>query len=148
MKAYWFFGDLVKVHLTGEETEGRFSLTEWLQPPGEWTPLHVHKDADQTMYVLEGEFTLYLPGKKIVTRPGEVVHGPKGVPHTENITSSQPVRLIEIVAPAGFEDFVAEVGRPADEPTLPDPPLALPDDIEEIAARHEIEILGPPGELP
>jgi hypothetical protein len=53
--AYWFYGDLVTIHVSGEQTDGRFSLLEWLQPPGEQTPLHGHKRCDQTMYVLEGE---------------------------------------------------------------------------------------------
>jgi hypothetical protein len=48
--AYWFYGDLVTVHVSGERTDGRFSLLEWLQPPGGQTPLHGHKRCDQTMY--------------------------------------------------------------------------------------------------
>jgi hypothetical protein len=62
-RAYWFFGDLVIVHLSGEETDGRFSLTGWVLPPEEMTPLHVHRHSDQTAYVLEGELTLHLPGQ-------------------------------------------------------------------------------------
>jgi hypothetical protein len=37
-RAYWFLGDLVIVHVSGDETGGRFCLLEFLQPPGEWTP--------------------------------------------------------------------------------------------------------------
>jgi Cupin domain len=77
-RAYWFYGDLVIVHVSGEETDGRFSLTEWLQPPGEMTPVHVHRRADQTQYVLEGELTVHLEGRTIVAGPGECAHGPDG----------------------------------------------------------------------
>ena len=70
-RAYWFYGDLVIVQVSGEETGGRFCLLEFMQPPGEWTPLHAHKDSDQTQYVLEGELTVYLPGQSLVVRPGE-----------------------------------------------------------------------------
>jgi hypothetical protein len=45
--AYWFYGDLVTIHVSGEETGGRFCLVEFLQPSDEWTPLHVHRDSDQ-----------------------------------------------------------------------------------------------------
>jgi quercetin dioxygenase-like cupin family protein len=58
--------------LTGEETEGRFALIESLLPPGEETPLHVHRTSSQTMYVLDGELTLYLPGQAVVAGPGEI----------------------------------------------------------------------------
>jgi hypothetical protein len=48
--------------------------------------------------------------------------------------------------PAGFEDFVEAVGSPAEETDLP--PTAPVDlsGLPEIAARHGIDILGPPPE--
>jgi mannose-6-phosphate isomerase-like protein (cupin superfamily) len=148
--AHWFFGDLAVVHLSGEETDGRFALLEFLQPPGEMTPLHVHRRADQAMYILEGELTLLLPGKTVVAGPGEVVYGPMNVPHTEQVTSPGPVRLLGVTSPAGFERFVAAAGRPATALTLP--PASLPpvdfDALACVAAEHDIEVLGPPGALP
>jgi mannose-6-phosphate isomerase-like protein (cupin superfamily) len=149
-QAYWFYGDLATIHVHGDDTDGRFAMLEFLQPPGEMTPLHVHKRADQTMYVLEGEITLFLPGKTLVAGPGELVHGPMNVPHTERVTSPGPVRLLGVTAPAGFERFVAAAGRPAETLTLP--PASLPPvDLEllaRLAAEHDIEVLGPPGMLP
>jgi mannose-6-phosphate isomerase-like protein (cupin superfamily) len=149
-RAYWFYGDLVIVHVSGEESEGRFSLLEWLMPAGERTPLHTHSRADQTMYVLDGELTVHLPGRTAVAGPGDCIHGPMGVPHAEHVTSAVPVRMVEVNAPAGFERFVAAVGRPASEPALPDPPLELgdPEVLTAVAAEHGIEVLGPPGALP
>ena len=149
-QAYWFYGDLAIVHLSGDETDGRFALVEFLQPPGEMTPLHVHRRADQTMYVLEGELTLFLPGRTLVAGPGEVLHGPMNIPHTEQVTSPGPVRLLGVITPAGFERFVAAAGRPAEALTLP--PASLPPvDLEllsRLASEHDIEVLGPPGALP
>ena len=149
-RAYWFYGDLVVVLVSGEETGGRFCLVEFLQPPGEWTPLHVHKDADQTQYVLEGELTVYLPGRSFVVGPGECVNTPMRVPHTEWVTSAGPARVLDVNAPAGFDEFVAAAGEPAAELTLP-PAEGPPPDVERLtalAAEHEIEVLGPPGSLP
>ncbi len=37
--AYWLLGDLVVVHLTGEQTDGAFELVEFVMPPGDMTPL-------------------------------------------------------------------------------------------------------------
>jgi mannose-6-phosphate isomerase-like protein (cupin superfamily) len=149
-EAHWFFGDLAIVHLRGEETDGRFALVEFLQPPGEMTPLHVHRRADQTMYILEGELTLFLPGRTVVAGPGEVAYGPMNVPHTEKVTSPGPVRLIGVTSPPGFERFVAAADRPATALTLP--PASLPPvDLEvlaRVAAEHDIEVLGPPGAMP
>jgi mannose-6-phosphate isomerase-like protein (cupin superfamily) len=149
-RAYRFYGDLVTFHVSGGETGGRFCVVEFLQPSGEWTPLHVHRDAGQTQYVLEGELTVYLPGRSMVLGPGQCVNTPMNVPHTEQVTSAGPARVLDVNVPAGFDEFIATAGEPAAELMLPaaDGP---PPDVERlaaIAAEHQIELLGPPGELP
>jgi mannose-6-phosphate isomerase-like protein (cupin superfamily) len=149
-RAYWFYGALVTVHVSGEETGGRFCLLEFLQPPGEWTPLHVHRDSDQTQYVLEGELTVYLPGGSFAVGAGECINTPRNVPHTEYVTSAGPARVLDVNAPSGFDAFVAAAGEPAAERTLP-PPHQPPPDLERLAAlaaEHHIELLGPPGSTP
>jgi mannose-6-phosphate isomerase-like protein (cupin superfamily) len=149
-RAYWLYGDLVTVHVSGEETGGRFCLVEFLQPPGEWTPLHVHRDSDQTQYVLEGELTVYLPGGSFAVGAGECINTPRNVPHTECVTSAGPARVLDVNAPSGFDEFVAAAGQPTAELTLP-PPLEEPPDIDRLAvlaAEHDIELLGPPGSTP
>jgi mannose-6-phosphate isomerase-like protein (cupin superfamily) len=149
-RAYWFYGDLVTVHVSGEETGGRFCVVEFVQPPDEWTPLHVHRDADQTQYVLEGELTVYLPGRSLVLGPGDCINTPKNVPHTEHVTSSGPTRVLDVNAPAGFDGFIARAGEPAGELRLPTADAPAPDveRLAAIAAEHRIELLGPPGDLP
>jgi mannose-6-phosphate isomerase-like protein (cupin superfamily) len=150
VKAYSVYGDVVIVHVSGEETDGRFCVVEFLQPTGEWTPLHVHKGSDQTQFVLEGELTVYLPGREVVVGPGECINTPMNVPHTECVTSTGPARVLDVNAPAGFDAFVAEAGEPTTELTLR-PQSEEPPDIERLAAlaaKHDIELLGPPGALP
>jgi mannose-6-phosphate isomerase-like protein (cupin superfamily) len=149
-RAHWFYGDLVTVHVSREETGGRFCVVEFLNPPDEWSPLHVHRDADQTQYVLEGELTVYLPDRSLVLGPGGCVNTPMNVPHTEHVTSAGPARVLDVNAPAGFDEFIASAGEHATELTLPpaDRPLPDADRFAAIAAEHGIEILGPPGDRP
>ena len=150
MRAHWFLGDLVIVHVSGEDTEGRFSLLEFLQPPGYMTPLHVHRRADQAFYVLKGELTLHLPEQSLAAGPGASAYGPIDIPHADHTSSAEPARFLVVNSPAGFEQFVAEVGRPAETLTLP-PASEAPPDVEQlaaVAAKHGIELLGPPGALP
>jgi mannose-6-phosphate isomerase-like protein (cupin superfamily) len=97
--AYWFYRDLVRIHVSGEQTGGRFCVVGFLQPPDEWTPLHVHRDADQTQYVLDGELTVYLPDRSLVLGPGECVNTPMNVPHTEHVTSAGPARVLDVNVP-------------------------------------------------
>jgi mannose-6-phosphate isomerase-like protein (cupin superfamily) len=147
-RALWFYGDLVTVHVTGTETGGRFCLLEFLKPPGEWTPLHVHRDSDQTQFLLEGEVTVHLPGRSVVLGPGECLTTPMNVPHTECVTSPGPARVLDVNAPSGFDAFVAAAGEPATSLTLPakDEPPDL-ERLTALAAEHGIEVLGPPGDL-
>jgi mannose-6-phosphate isomerase-like protein (cupin superfamily) len=149
-RAYWFYGDLVTVHVSGEESDGRFCVVEFVNPPDEWTPLHVHRDSDQTQYVMEGELTVYLPGRTLVLGPGQCVNTPMGVPHTEHVTSPGPARVLDVNVPAGFDAFIARAGEPAAGLSLP-PADGPPPDVERlaaIAAEYRIELLGPPGERP
>lgn len=149
-RAYWLLSNLVIVHVSGDETEGRFSLVEFLMPPDDMTPLHVHQRDSQTTYVLEGEVTIYLPGSSNVLGAGECIHQPAGVPQTERVTSAGPARVLDINSPAGFEQFVAAAGRPAERLALP-AVSESPPDLEQMAAaaaEHGIELLGPPGTLP
>ena len=149
-RGYWLLSRLFILHVAGEETDGQLSLVEGLLPPGAMTPLHVLPHADQILYVVEGELTAYLPGVERVLRSGDSMLQPAGVPQTHRVTSSEPARVLAISSPAGFERFVVEAGQPADALTLPPLDESLPDleRLAEVAAKHGMELLGPPGSLP
>ena len=149
-RAYWLLGNLAIVHVGGEETERRYSLVEFLSPADDMIPLHVHRQDSQTVYVLEGEVTFYLPGESRVLGPGECIHQPAGVPQTERVGPGGPARMLDINSPAGFDEFVAAAGQPAADLVLPPPPEEEPDfeRLSAIAEEHGVDILGPPGELP
>ena len=143
---------VVKVCLSGSETAGAFSIAEYLKPPGDWTPLHAHHRESQTTYVMEGEVTIHLPDGPHVLGPGRCLFQPLGVPHTEEITSDTPARVLDIYAPPGFERWVTLAGEPTDEMALPARP-ETPDErrLSELLAITKqlgIEMLGGPGELP
>jgi hypothetical protein len=72
------------------------------------------------------------------------------LPHTHKVTSADPVRFVEVNSPAGYERFVAAVGEPTTEITLPQPPEKPPDlsRLSTLAAEHGIQLLGPPRTLP
>jgi quercetin dioxygenase-like cupin family protein len=149
-RAYWSLSRLFILHVAGDETDGRLSLVEGLLPPNAMTPLHMLPRANQILYVLEGELTAYLPGVERVLRSGDSMLQPAGVPQTHRVTSAEPARVLAINTPAGFESFFVEVGRPAESLRLP-PPEATPSDLgalAAIAAKHGIDMLGPPGALP
>src|SRR5829696_3695420 len=92
----WFFGMLVTMKATSEQTGGEFILLRQLAPRGTATPLHVHPEDDESFYILEGEMTFYLEdGQPIPASAGSFVHIPKGyVPHAFQVGSQAACFLV------------------------------------------------------
>lgn len=142
-QAVWFLGTLVIMKATGDETGGAFGLIDNLMPGGFASPYHMHRNEDESFYVVEGEMTFYVGEDRVEAEAGAFVYGPRGVPHGFEVNGAEPARILRQNYPAGFEGFPVEVGEPAEELTIPP---AEPPDMERlmaIAAKYDIEILGP-----
>jgi quercetin dioxygenase-like cupin family protein len=146
--ALWFINDLARIHLTGERVGGRLSVVEFSAPAGDMPPLHRHQREDELFYVLEGQVTIHQPGRRTVAEAGNSVLAERGVPHAYEVSKDGPARFLVIATPAGFEEFVAQVSRPAEAVRLPDPSAPDAEKLAAIAARFGIDLLGPPGTLP
>jgi quercetin dioxygenase-like cupin family protein len=145
-EALWFLGELVIIKASAQTTDGRVAVMDALAPQGPASPLHIHHNEDEWFYVTEGELKFWVGGKVINAPAGSFVYGPRGVPHTFDVTS--PVaRFLLVVEPGGFENFLRALAVPATARTLP-PPTVLPPSLDRImaaAAQYGLEIIGPPG---
>jgi quercetin dioxygenase-like cupin family protein len=134
-----FIGSRCRVLADAQSTDGRYGLVEMIEvPAGDMPPLHVHRNEDEGFLLLEGELSLFLPGREIALKPGEFVLAPRGIPHAYQVGDA-PARYLVVSLPCGFEEFVRDVAA-LDELT--------PDSLAATAGEHDIEILGPPGTLP
>jgi mannose-6-phosphate isomerase-like protein (cupin superfamily) len=113
-------GDTYTILLTGDDTNGRFSLIDMHVPPGGGPPPHRH-DFEETFIILDGELEATFRGEKSVVRAGDTVNIPSNAPHQFHNTSSQPVRMLCICSPAGQENFFLQVGTPVETRTTPPP---------------------------
>jgi mannose-6-phosphate isomerase-like protein (cupin superfamily) len=121
--AHWWFGGLAVIKLAGEATHGRFSLIEMLVPAGYAdVPWHVHREADEAYYILEGEMTLEVGEETRIGGPGAVLYVPKGTRHRFRASPVSPLRYVILYTPAGFEGYIRASGMPARALTLPPPP--------------------------
>ncbi len=116
--ARWWGNGLATIKVTGQETDGVYSIIEVLEPHGAQAPLHLHHKEDEAFYVLEGEMIFQVGEETITARPGSFVFAPKDVPHTYTVESG-PARLLFLLSPAGFEGFVEAISKPAKARTLP-----------------------------
>ncbi len=62
-------------------------------------PLHKHVNHSEHVYVLEGTGEMRLGDEHISIAPGDVIIIPKDTPHSLEVTSMDPVRIISIQAP-------------------------------------------------
>jgi mannose-6-phosphate isomerase-like protein (cupin superfamily) len=142
-ETFWGFGSLMTIKASAEQTSGRFSLIEELSPGGVATPLHVHREDDETFYVIEGELTFYLEdGQPLPVSAGSFVHVPGGVVHAFQV-DSKTARYLIITTPQ-HERFYRAISEPTQTRSIP--PEA-PLDMEKIgpaAQKYGVEILGPP----
>jgi hypothetical protein len=92
--------------------------------------------------------SLHLPGRSLELGVGEAFFASRGVPHVYRV-ESETARWLAVATPAGFDEFVREAGEPAGAETLPPEGREHdPERLAEIAGRHGIELLGPPGTMP
>lgn len=139
----WFTGARMEI-LVCEESA---TLIRAQEPAGGMPPLHRHLDHDELFYVLTGRLSLFLPGETIELGPGEGTLAPRGIPHAYRV-DADATWLVTTTSDA-FGEFVREMSVPAEaEGYAPPELLPGPGELTECAARHGIEILGPPGALP
>jgi mannose-6-phosphate isomerase-like protein (cupin superfamily) len=95
-----------------EETEGRFSLVEHPMPPRRLAaPIHKHSREDEYSYVLEGRMGALLGDEVVYADAGDYVYKPREQWHTFWNAGDEPCRILEIIAPGGFEHFFDELGE-------------------------------------
>ena len=101
--------DLVMDRRDGAASEAFFVILE----PGEAPPLHVHPDAEQVFFVLEGEAEMTVQARDgvdvVALAPGDFVRTPPGLYHSVKATGATRFVYLSI------DCFIA--GPPAAEPT-------------------------------
>ena len=122
----------------GADTGGAVSVVEHPFPVGALVPPHLHTREDEYSIVTEGEIGFRSGDREVVLGAGGYITKPRGELHTMWNAGKVPARMIEIISPAGFEHFFAEVadvlaGGPPD-----------PDDVAGLAERYGLQMGKPP----
>jgi quercetin dioxygenase-like cupin family protein len=118
--SFWYTGWLLTFLATGDQTQGRFALSDALTRKGNCPPRHIHRNEDESFYILEGEITAWIGDQTIRGTPGTLIFGPRGVPHSFEIHSDR-VRMLILLTTAGLEGYFKQFCTPAPALTLPLP---------------------------
>jgi quercetin dioxygenase-like cupin family protein len=100
----------VRLLIGDDDAGGRFAVVEHpLAARTLGAPMHTHAREDEYSFVLAGRIGLLIGGEEVEAGAGDLVFKPRGVPHAFWNATDQPARLLEIISPAGFERFFAEL---------------------------------------
>jgi cupin domain len=94
------------------------------QPP-------THTNEDECSFVVEGTIGVMVGEEAYEARPGSYVTKPRSIPHAFWNSGPEPARIVEIIAPAGFERYFEELAEALSAGGPPNVPK-----LEEIAARY------------
>jgi quercetin dioxygenase-like cupin family protein len=131
-----FLGSIgVRFMIDGDEAGDRFALVEHpMSARALAAPLHRHTLEDEYSYVTEGRVGALLGDEVLTAGPGDLIFKPRNQWHTFWNAGDEPARLLEIISPAGFERFFAELVD------LGGVTNADPRTLGELCARYELEM--------
>jgi mannose-6-phosphate isomerase-like protein (cupin superfamily) len=67
-------------------------------------PKHLHANANEIQYILEGKGTIWLGDKEVQVKPGDLVVIPKGTPHGGTKPDGRTIKAIAIKTPPQAPD--------------------------------------------
>lgn len=141
-QSFWLFGSRLTIVADRTTTDGKYDLIEGYFPPGTQTPPHRHTRYSEQLYVLEGEFTVWVGKNKVVLGAGESALIPMGTTHVVAALSDRPARGLVVASPSAFAHLVEATGT-LNENEAPDMALFM-----RVSSEIGDETLGVPGDLP
>ena len=101
----------ITFRVVGEDTDGAYSVLEYLAAPGAGSPMHSHTKEVESFYILEGAITFQLGDQKTRATPGTFVTIPIGLRHAFVNAEAEPARALVILTPSGLEYFFLEMSE-------------------------------------
>jgi mannose-6-phosphate isomerase-like protein (cupin superfamily) len=131
-----FLGSIaVRFLIEGAEVDERFSLVEHpMSPRALAAPLHLHTREDEYSFVLEGRMGALLGNEVAEAGAGDLVFKPRNQWHTFWNAGDEPCRVLEIISPAGFERYFAELVEMGGSAG------ADPESLRELGQRYGLEV--------
>jgi len=114
-------GSLYSILLGGSQTKNQLAIIEMNVAAGAGPVPHEHPAFSESFYVLEGPVEMITKEKSFVASKGDLVTIPfDGPVHCFKNPTSEPAKLLCIVAPAGLDSFFEEatnIVKPGAAPT-------------------------------
>lgn len=128
-ESLWVVGvDRATFIATGEDTDGQYTLAEFLIPLQSGAPPHIHLQEDEWYYITEGELSFRLDDQPVLATPETLIFSPSGQVHTFTNLGTTSATMLVVWKPSGIEELFREVGDPVTQtdPLTPPFPPSIP----------------------
>ena len=129
-------GFMMTVKATADTTGGAFTLLEATEPPHFGPPLHIHRDAAEAFYIVEGAYRIFIEDQETLCPAGSFVYIPAGVSHGFRVGDA-PSKKLNLYVPQAMVGYFDELADAIASGVVDDDHLAG------IAERYGMEVLGP-----
>jgi mannose-6-phosphate isomerase-like protein (cupin superfamily) len=131
-----FLGSIgVRFILDGQESGGGVALVEHpMSARALAAPLHRHALEDEYSFILTGRVGALLGEEVLEGGPGDLIFKPRNQWHTFWNAGDEPARILEVISPAGFEEFFRELSNMGGVGEAP------PEKLMELASRYQLEM--------
>ena len=130
--------DFIEIFVDKATSGGSCTVLTTTVQPGGGPPLHQHSREDETFRVLEGQFDFLVDGVTHTVKTGEIFFAPRGTVHTFKNNQTTPSKILNFVAPGGFEVFLERLSKLS-------PPTQMPQ-ILALGEEFGIKFFPPPAE--
>lgn len=112
-------GHEATIKLSSSQANGNY-VFEVVSPAGMGIPPHKHEREDELIYVLSGEFEVFLNGKISKATAGDWLNFTRGTAHGFTNVGTLPGKTLWVVSPGkNFEEFFDKLGSlPAGAPDM------------------------------
>lgn len=107
-----FEGDVFYTKVSSKDTDGGMFVFESTRLKEGGPILHTHYDTDEWWYVLQGEFLIRVGDKTYNAKAGDLVFGPRMVPHTFAKIGQGEAKVMICHQPAGkMEEYFKKLSE-------------------------------------
>src|SRR5690242_6379405 len=125
-------GERCFIRVAAADTDGAYSVVEIHSLPGDSTPMHVHQNEEEHIFVLEGTARVARGDETFDAPAGTTVALPRHVPHAWGNATNSMLRMIVTCWPGGIEAILPLIARGGDI------------DVRALGAKFGVGGVGPP----
>lgn len=139
--------NMVRTMIRSNQTNNNLSCIEgYVEPKRMGPPIHLHKNADELMYVVEGTAGMMVDGEIYIIEAGGFGFRPHGLVHTFFNPSDKPMRFIDMFPNQGFEvylegmfmDIPAKLMAQGIQPGTPEFSLGMQAGLQELDKQFDV----------